>query len=209
MTKKAGMKSVIRYLHFIAFFVLFAYTAKTKNNTEGPPTVMVQPPHKEHGMLPRTFLGLFGIAGLLPLVKKCSLHTIVPDGIEITERAKFFYSMTQCCGLAVLLILFVPIHFGNVQDQRNTTIAISIIEFVFGWIMFSGEAWNVWIRPSLHQRLLSGPIIVLGLAVLVLIGGTIAEKKKKKHEGYNTLSDSASYSDGYVVVQRKLSYVND
>jgi hypothetical protein len=42
-----------------------------------------------------------------------------------------------------------------------------------------------------------------------LIGGTIAEKKKKKHEGYNTLSDSASYSDGYVVVQRKLSYVND
>jgi hypothetical protein len=128
------------------FLILFAYTAKTKNNTEGPPTVMVQPPHKGDGMLPDKFLELFGIAGLLSLVEKFPLHTTLSDGIEITERAKQFYSMTHCCGLAVLMILLVPVHFGNEKDQRHTTIAIIIIEFVFGGIMFSGEAWTVWIR---------------------------------------------------------------
>merc|ERR1712232_658469 len=109
---------------------------------------------KGHGINPRTSLVLFGIAGLLPLVKKFPLAAIVPEGTDITERAKFFYALAQCLGLAVLMILFVPIHFGSEKDQRDTTIAIIVIEFFFGILMFQGLAWSVWIRPGLHNQLL-------------------------------------------------------
>ena len=49
------------------------------------------------------------------LVKKYPLINILPNHVEITERAKFFYAMTQSAGLAVLMIIFVPLHFGTDQ----------------------------------------------------------------------------------------------
>jgi len=133
---------------FLAFFLLFAYTSKNSVTPmgEGPgPTGMTMKPYEGHGCNPRTFLVFFGVAGLLPLVKKFPLDTIVPEGTEITERAKFFYALAQCSGLAVLMILFVPIHFGSEQDHRNTTITIIIVELFFGILMlFHGSAWSAW-----------------------------------------------------------------
>ena len=56
-----------KFLTFVCFFLLFAYTAHS-NVGESPLAVMVQPTHKGHGILPRTFLLLFCLAGILPLV---------------------------------------------------------------------------------------------------------------------------------------------
>jgi len=187
---------------FATFFLLFAYTSKKNTSlpsgVEGLETIgMVQRPHEGHGMNPRTFLVLFGIAGLLPLVKKFPLYIIVPQGTDITERAKFFYSLSQCFGLAVLMILFVPIHFGTEKDQRNTTIAIIGIEFV-GAIMFSGDPFFVWIRPGLHRRLLFGPIAVFVLAVFALIGGGKGKKQAKKE--YAVIPDDSTSGGVNIVV---------
>ena len=58
---------------FLAFFILFAYTAKSNTSSEGQPTIMVQSPYHGHGVLTHTFLLMLGIAGIFLLVKKFPL----------------------------------------------------------------------------------------------------------------------------------------
>lgn len=38
--------------------------------------------------------------------------------MEITDNARYFYAMTQGAGLAVLMVIFVPLHFGT--DEVRT-----------------------------------------------------------------------------------------
>jgi hypothetical protein len=50
---------------------------------------------------------------MLFLGEKIFREKMVPDGVEITENARYFYAMTQSVSLAVLVIMFVPLHFGT------------------------------------------------------------------------------------------------
>ena len=160
---------------FLTFLLLFAYTSRMNKS----PSIMRQSPHEGHGITSRTFLVMFALVGLLPLVKRYPLHKIVPDGTEITGRARFYYSMSQCLGLAFILILFVPIHFGALQDQRRVTIAILGIQCVLAPLMFCGNAWSEWIRPELHIRLLFWPVVVLILAAIALFYEGLGKRKNE------------------------------
>lgn len=149
---------------FVCFFLLFAYTSQMNNS----PSLMRQKPHEGHGITSRTFLVLFCLLGMLPLVKRVPLPLIVPEGVDMTDRAKFFYSMSQCLGLALLLLLFVPVHFGQLQDQRITTLVIVGNNCTFGVMMFCGQAWSDWIRPEIRYRLILAPLLVCLLAGIAL-----------------------------------------
>mmetsp|Transcript_51407 Transcript_51407/g.55650 ORF Transcript_51407/g.55650 Transcript_51407/m.55650 type:complete len:361 (-) Transcript_51407:271-1353(-) len=171
---------------FVCFFLLFAYTSRMNKS----PSVMRQKPHEGHGITSRTFLVLFCLFGMLPLVKRVPLPLIVPEGVDITDRAKFFYSMSQCLGLALLLLLFVPVHFGQLKDQRITTLVIVGNNCTFGVMMFGGKAWGEWIRPEVRYRLIVAPILVCILAGIALSYEDLAELAGKIEEKVEDKFDS-------------------
>lgn len=171
---------------FVCFLLLFAYTSRMNTS----PSLMRQSPHEGHGITSRTFLVLFCLFGMVPLVKRVPLPLIVPAGVEITDRAKFFYSMSQCLGLALLLLIFVPVHFGQLHDQRNTTLVIVGNNCTIGVIMFCGQAWSAWIRPDIRYRLILAPILVCILAGIALSYENLAELAEKIEEKVEDKFDS-------------------
>ena len=69
-----------KLLTFGCFFLLFAYTASS-NTGDRLPTVIVQPLQKGHGILPRTFLLLFGLADILSLVSDAFSKSLFRESV--------------------------------------------------------------------------------------------------------------------------------
>ncbi|KAG7362990.1 hypothetical protein IV203_026350 [Nitzschia inconspicua] len=170
-----------KWYHFgdmVTLFILFALLHSSTSN-EVAPVGMHQSLWDGHGANPRTFLMVVAVALLVKMLAVSDfmqLSSIIEDQESVTIRAETFYSFAICQGLALLALLAIPVLYGSAKDQLNTTIAVVVVEIVFGVPMF----WGMFrlISSQYHTMTMVGAIVFGGLAVVALIGAYMDAKRE-------------------------------
>ena len=102
---------------------------------------------------------------------------MLSDPGSVTARAEMYYSLAVCQALAFLLLLAVPLHYGNSKDQLHTTLLIVVAEFVVGVAMFWGYFGMLNVYGS--SMGIIGLSIFAGLIIIALVGAYFDAKRGK------------------------------